>query len=571
MAEELSLGVNVDGVAESVKGLNAVAEAEKRLEDATRKAMGALTKENLVAVQKARAEYDSLARTAQSVASTMPPAASAIGAVSSATKVASVSVGQFGSSIGLAGQALNRLNPALGSVVTMAGSAASAIQGLSTAGLGPLGLAVAGVSLAISIGTTVFNAYAGAQEEAKRQSDEFRQSLDAIVRSLDTVMSRQAQQRTNAARDARISRGAGTAAELEGASQVASDRFEELKRQARIRGDEAESREIGLARLQVTGARERAQEARSVADSIEQAGRAQSAALDEMNNFISEQEGAGRIGSSGGGSRSGGGGAPERKTSDVDKGAQAEAEAAEAASALQLARKAFENSELVRSEEARLEIIQKGLDGERDRRTRAAEEEISRRDELNASNLTRVRNAVARENAAREKGQKVTAEIQGAVAGAFGVVNSAMEASLATSKKTEEEKSKIMATGAFIQSVVGAALSVARAAASYPDVAGIIAHGTAAAAYVVSAATAAAKMGGGGGGGAAAPAAASGGGGGASRPSAFDSPASNDNNSAGPSRVIVQVGGLPLGTPADTGRAVDYALHRSRRSYSGRI
>ena len=92
--------------------------------------------------------------------------------VGEASAKAQVNVGQFGSSIGLAGQAVSKLSPQVGGLVTMVGSATGAMQSLMTAGLGPVGLAIGAVSIALSAATTLWNSQ---QEAIKRNEDALRE------------------------------------------------------------------------------------------------------------------------------------------------------------------------------------------------------------------------------------------------------------------------------------------------------------------------------------------------------------------------------------------------------------
>ena len=87
-----------------------------------------------------------------------------------ATKTATPNIGQFGSALGLAGQAVGKLNPALGGMVTMAGAATGAVQSLTTMGMGPLGIALGVLSVAISAGTALYAEYARAEEEATNKA-----------------------------------------------------------------------------------------------------------------------------------------------------------------------------------------------------------------------------------------------------------------------------------------------------------------------------------------------------------------------------------------------------------------
>ena len=79
-------------------------------------------------------------------------------AASSQTKI-----GQYGSTLGLVGQAAGQLSPALGSVITVAGSATGVIQTLTTAGLGPLGMAISAVSVVVTAGVGLWKNWSDEQ------------------------------------------------------------------------------------------------------------------------------------------------------------------------------------------------------------------------------------------------------------------------------------------------------------------------------------------------------------------------------------------------------------------------
>ena len=89
--------------------------------------------------------------------------------VGEAAKTAQPKIGDFGSALGLAGQAVGQLVPGLGQVVSIAGSATGVIQGLTTAGLGPLGMAVGIVSVAVTAGVKLWQDYTTEQENAARK------------------------------------------------------------------------------------------------------------------------------------------------------------------------------------------------------------------------------------------------------------------------------------------------------------------------------------------------------------------------------------------------------------------
>ena len=94
-------------------------------------------------------------------------AAASTAKVGEAAKTAQPQIGQFGSALGLAGQAVGQLVPGLGQVVTVAGSATGVIQGLTTAGLGPLGIAIGVVSVAVTAGVKLWQDYKTEQERTE--------------------------------------------------------------------------------------------------------------------------------------------------------------------------------------------------------------------------------------------------------------------------------------------------------------------------------------------------------------------------------------------------------------------
>lgn len=100
-------------------------------------------------------------------ASSADQAAASTAKVGEAAKTAQPQIGQFGSALGLAGQAVGQLVPGLGQVVTVAGSATGVIQGLTTAGLGPLGIAIGVVSVAVTAGVKLWQDYKTEQERTE--------------------------------------------------------------------------------------------------------------------------------------------------------------------------------------------------------------------------------------------------------------------------------------------------------------------------------------------------------------------------------------------------------------------
>ena len=102
--------------------------------------------------------------------------------IGDASAKAQVNVGQFGSSLGLAGQAVSKLSPQMGGLVTMVGSATGAMQSLMTAGLGPVGLAIGAVSVALSAATALWDSQQAAikrNEDALREYDKIQSEITA--------------------------------------------------------------------------------------------------------------------------------------------------------------------------------------------------------------------------------------------------------------------------------------------------------------------------------------------------------------------------------------------------------
>lgn len=166
------------------------------------------------------AEYDINAKitydSTQAQASLKATTAAATQTATATTKIgdslqkSQVQIGQFGSALGLAGQAAGKLSPALGGIVTMAGSATGVIQGLTTAGLGPLGLALSAVSIAVSAGAALWQNYADEQKKAAR-------SIKVeILPTLEDLISKAQRAQTALSLASRVGQGFGTAAEQAG-------------------------------------------------------------------------------------------------------------------------------------------------------------------------------------------------------------------------------------------------------------------------------------------------------------------------------------------------------------------
>lgn len=522
MDEDLSLGVSVDGVDESVAQLNAVQQAEKRLEDATKRAAAVMSTDNVNAFRKAAAEYDALKSAADRITRSQQQLAQSSGAVAAATRTSGVQIGQLGSTASLVAGTIGRLNGGMGQTAGVVAQALGSIQSLTTAGLGPVGIAIGVVSAAVTAATALWAAHTEKVEAAARAMDEM---------AAATARYREQQRLTNLAIQSESEAGASSSLTTVEGRRAAT---------------EARRRE-----LEQTDAQRNAATLRRINDEAELAG-------------LNQPRGGG-----------GGDGVDESKLKEIQRLAAMQREAAANDAALMVEAKRREYDIAQEAEDRQLEILQKGLDERRAALERAAAEQIRTVDETNARNLTSVRNAMAKEVDARRKAAKTSEEVQKAVGDAHSLVSSIIQASAGSSERAQKKALQAEAAASAINSGIQAAVEVARAAASYPDVAGIVAHGTAAAAYVVAAAKAAIVAGGGGGaagsGTPSAAAQAGGGGGGSSRPNSFDSPApANDNARGEASRVIVQVG-MPMGQPADIGRAARYALLASDRRSASRI
>ena len=128
--------------------------------------------------------------------------------VGDATQKSQVQIGQFGSALGLAGQAAGKLSPALGGIVTIAGSATGVIQSLTTAGLGPLGIA-------LGLASTAIAAFATNQAEASAKSKQFNDQMRENTRSLGDFIAKLREQRQLQQTERRLATGGGTVEEYE--------------------------------------------------------------------------------------------------------------------------------------------------------------------------------------------------------------------------------------------------------------------------------------------------------------------------------------------------------------------
>lgn len=146
--------------------------------------------------------------------------------VGDATQAAQTKIGQYGSALGLAGQAVGKLNPALGGLVTMAGSATGVIQGLTTAGLGPLGIALSALSIAVSAGTSLWAEY------SKEAKDSAKDIKEQVIPTLGDLVSKVQEANRAMSTRSRVAMGLGTSIEQEAFTRQA-EQYAETVRQRR--------------------------------------------------------------------------------------------------------------------------------------------------------------------------------------------------------------------------------------------------------------------------------------------------------------------------------------------------
>lgn len=398
---------------------------------------------------------DETKRAAQA-ATLATPAWQAMGAQATQT---SVGVGQFGSTVGLAGQALGKLNPALGQTVTIAGSALGAVQSLTTMGMGPLGIALGVASVAVTGITALYAAM-------KDRQDEARESAEKLAVALAATFQTDAEART---------------------SRIENLRAGELAMQREL--------ETGLRQYGETAFRERAYQIRRNIEYIQgELGRAEDANARATSTGAYAPSEARPAAAADTPTRTGRGG--RRATADAAAPDTREADQQ---------REQWAADNLAR--------ITEEMDAEAEVRSRMRALEI---DEANDAKDRAIEIAQEQRDAIleikRQEAEELAA-IQTGVAGGFAVLSDAMQLAAESSGASAETQKRIMAGAALAEAVVMGALEVARAAASYPDVAGMVAHGTAAAAFGVAAVKAGMTMGGAGasGGGGGAPSAPTGG------------------------------------------------------------
>lgn len=399
-------------------------------------------------------------------------------------KVAGVEIDKFGSTLGIAGQAVGRLNQTAGSMVTTLGAATGAIQSLTTAGLGPLGIAVAAANIAVAAYVELTKKSADEMARAERES----QSLAFRINELAAAYQ-------NASAEARklrsISAGGGTREEQLAAEQVAMEQAETaeggvsqargriaqlLARQARIESGDGRggmspseiARELANAREELAAAQQRVAEARGRAATargfVEQM---ESESLESLS--ISDTTAAGAGGGAGSRElqrrRGGSGGARgNRFGADPESVAANAIRAKREASDEMLRAEAERDAELERTKTQQTIEAQKARDALIYEERMAAEQKIT--DLLAEQEAERAR--IAQEaDASRVASFQQTASMVQAIGSSlqqvYGFVD---DASAKSDMSAEERQKRELKRMAFVQSVE-AIINAANAAAAY--------------------------------------------------------------------------------------------------------
>lgn len=392
--------------------------------------------------------------------------------IEDATKKAGVSIGQFGSSLGLTGQALGKVNPAMGQLVAMTGSATGVIQTLTTAGLGPLGIALSAVSLAVSAGSSAWASW-------KTEQDKARESARQTVKTLEDLISAHKQLNEQLTLRARVTSGRGTADEQAGFTEEA--RLYANTARGRITGEigsqerqrtEAEARRAE----QVLEYRRRLEQQARERESYESSNRAQVSAMEQQVRDFG----------GGGASRPGGASRRETEQQRLDRLMRS------AGASNPLASLAGGQTGLSDPDKERIRLEEQ-LNEERIAKAQAAADrqlEIERQltDAMNAEAEKRQR-AVEAEAQARVEAIERTSAIMGAagnaITGVYGFIDDASKKSDETEEQKQKRQLRRIGVEQAIQAVVNAA-SAAAAFARYDIPAGI--SYTAAAALNVAAA-----------------------------------------------------------------------------------
>lgn len=205
-------------------------------------------------------------------------------------------------------------------LVNSALSGVMQVVGMATTGLGPLGIAIGGVTAALGFFST-------AMQSASRDTDELRESAEKAVQSLDQLLARRRQEESESSRESRIGMGLGSSAEQEAAVERQATVLATLQEQ-----EAALNRQMGSART-----RRELQAASSARGRLEEITRSRRAAEAELENLRGLAEQARReedeiiavdvMGGEGGiveGADAGGGGRTSRRRGGRGRAAGAE-------------------------------------------------------------------------------------------------------------------------------------------------------------------------------------------------------------------------------------------------------
>jgi len=451
-----------------------------------------------VALAKENAEYVRLRAAAEQTIKAQQMFGAQTQTITTTTATATTNVGQFGSAVGLAGQAIGRVNPAMGGLVTMAGSALGAIQALTTAGMGPFGIALAATSLALSAATALYAAFGDEQRDAADAADELTASLYEQNRAND--LAGEGRMRVLEAEELRLQRTVDTLRASHG-DAVLLYQQEQLLNEARQR----------LMRERQTDTTTAAPRARSEGEVLAEMARLSEGLTSEGRTIQAPTGGTA------------GEAARKARADAARQQAEEDAQGREADSA------------------ARLAMLIEDMDAEAEVRAMMREREINESNaakdqsiEIERARVAGVKAALDAETALRAKAAKTQQQILDTTGQAHTLLASVIEASAGSSEKSQKAKTQALAAASMVQSGIEMAVEIARIAQSYPDPVGMATHAIGAANFAVAIGVAAAAAGGGGSappsGGASVPAASSPGGGPSGPPAGAQEPGGNVYN-----------------------------------------
>lgn len=366
-----------------------------------------------------------------------------------------VEVGKFGSALGLVGGVVGRFSGEVGGLIGRVGQATGVIQSMTTMGLGPLGLALGGLSVALQAGVSIWQEYENNVRSAARSVRDtaiptFEQALDLIQR-LDRERARQQ----------RMEMGAGSEQEYRAQFDAAARRVAELRTQLRfhagndtpsgvyVADDEGQARERRrlmdlLRQAQAEADRARAQlvESRRIEAQI---------ARDDAENAIEEIRAAAEQRDR---PRRGGGGGRARREEQRDPKDEARALAAEAEA---LRQKREESMRLLMElGEQELDETMRALAEENAARMRALEERDRMEETARRARLEKEREEQERIAELREQGAQRLGAIASSIGASFeSALGSSLDAVMTGAKTADEAFQQMLA--AFARQVVGEA------------------------------------------------------------------------------------------------------------------